>query len=218
MEFDSVEREVFKICEKLNFKKGPCSLFTTFPDIDRQTEDKKKYWHDSVKMEINCFYMMINRYSGYSRSVIFRIKSYELMTISVNIGTINLMKALFDVQIGGPYPFHPQKYSSCCLVIKQECLPALCRTTPESLKGLWGGPNLYQAKSAENQVRWWGPKIKVSQNVLKHILIWEFLKVDEILKSEKVCNWPLATKQATVKTHGHHSDHISYSALKRWRY
>ena len=39
-----------------------------------------------------------------------------------------------------------------------------------------GGPNLYQAKFARNQVQWGsagGPKIKVAQNGLKHILVLE---------------------------------------------
>ena len=56
-----------------------------------------------------------------------------------------------------------------------------------------------------------GQKIKVDQNGVKHGLVLEFLRSDEIFKiwSEK-----LMGQQARQHTSGHHSDQISRSALR----
>ena len=56
-----------------------------------------------------------------------------------------------------------------------------------------------------------GQKIKVAQNGVKHGLVLEFLRSDEIFKiwSEK-----LTGQQASKHTSGHHSDQISRSALR----
>ena len=51
-------------------------------------------------------------------------------------------------------------------------------------------PNLYQAKSAIDSFGGKGPQMKVAQNVLKHILVSEFLKSYETLKFEKIGNCP----------------------------
>ena len=42
----------------------------------------------------------------------------------------------------------------------------------------------------------WGQKIKVAQNSLKHILVLEFLKSDEIFEF----SWVVTSKQATIQT------------------
>ena len=56
-----------------------------------------------------------------------------------------------------------------------------------------------------------GQKIKVDQNGVKHGLVLEFLRSDEIFEiwSEK-----LTGQQASKHTSGHHSDQISRSALR----
>ena len=40
------------------------------------------------------------------------------------------------------------------------------------------------------------PELKVDQNVLKHILVLDFLKSNEILEIGQFCNCPQTTKQA----------------------
>ena len=59
------------------------------------------------------------------------------------------------------------------------------------------------------------PKIKVDQNGMKHGLILEFLRSDEIFEiwSKKLMGQQ-ASKQARQHTSGHHSDQISRSALR----
>ena len=60
-----------------------------------------------------------------------------------------------------------------------------------------------------------GQKIKVAQNGVKHGLVLEFLRSDEIFEiwSEKLTGQQ-ASKQASKHTSGHHSDQISRSALR----
>ena len=66
---------------------------------------------------------------------------------------------------------------------------------------------------------WGGQKIKVDQNGVKHGLVLEFLRSDEIFEiwSEKLTGQQ-ASKQASIHTYihtsGHHSDQISRSALR----
>ena len=50
-----------------------------------------------------------------------------------------------------------------------------------------------------------------SQNVLKHMLVLEFLKSDKIFEISCHLKWQQATNQTTLLTHGHHSDQISCS-------
>ena len=59
------------------------------------------------------------------------------------------------------------------------------------------------------------PKIKVAQNGMKHGLVLEFLRSDEIFEiwSEKLTGQQ-TSKQARQHTSGHHSDQISRSALR----
>ena len=69
-------------------------------------------------------------------------------------------------------------------------------------KFFWRGVlNLYQAISGV--FSFWlgggvggggGPKFKVAQNVLTHILVLEYLKSNEIFKSIKCSNWSQARK------------------------
>ena len=54
-------------------------------------------------------------------------------------------------------------------------------------------------------------KIKVAQNDLKHLLVSEFLKSDEILKIENFCNCSSTTDN---QPEGYHSDQLSRSALE----
>ena len=54
---------------------------------------------------------------------------------------------------------------------------------------------MYQAKSAGNQVGGAGREKK--QNGLKHILVMQFLKSDEILEIGKICKMPQATNPYT---------------------
>ena len=78
-------------------------------------------------------------------------------------------------------------------------------------------PNWHQAKSGV--FSWWvvggggggiwGKKIKIAQNGLKHVLILEFLKFNEIFWNFV---FDLTTKQASIHQHVHHSDQISRSA------
>ena len=60
-----------------------------------------------------------------------------------------------------------------------------------------------------------GQKIKVDQNGMKHGLVLEFLRSDEIFEiwSEKLMGRQ-TSKQARQHTSGHHSDQISRSALR----
>ena len=60
-----------------------------------------------------------------------------------------------------------------------------------------------------------GQKIKVDQNGMKHGLVLEFLRSDEIFEiwSEKLTGQQ-TSKQARQHTSGHHSDQISRSALR----
>ena len=60
-----------------------------------------------------------------------------------------------------------------------------------------------------------GQKIKVAQNGVKHGLVLESLRSDEIFEiwSEKLTGQQ-ASNQASKHTSGHHSDQISRSALR----
>ena len=57
----------------------------------------------------------------------------------------------------------------------------------EKMKGVWKciKPNLQRTKYSGSGGGEGGPEIKVAQNVLKHILVLEFLKSDEIFKIRK---------------------------------
>ena len=59
-----------------------------------------------------------------------------------------------------------------------------------------------------------GQKIEVAQNGVKHGLVLEFLRSDEIFEiwSEKLTG--ATSKQASKHTSGHHSDQIGRSALR----
>ena len=79
-------------------------------------------------------------------------------------------------------------------------------------------PNLVFSKISF-MLRGGGQKIKVDQNGMKHGLILEFLRSDEIFEiwSEKLTGRQAskqASKQARQHTSGHHSDQISRSALR----
>ena len=56
-----------------------------------------------------------------------------------------------------------------------------------------------------------GQKIKVAQNGVKHGLVLEFLRSDEIFE---IWSKKLTGQQANKHTSGHHSDQISRSALR----
>ena len=71
--------------------------------------------------------------------------------------------------------------------------------------------------------KWWGgggggQKIKVAQNGMKHGLVLEFLRSDEIFEiwSENglVLEFLLTGQQARQHTSGHHSDQISRCTLR----
>ena len=87
-------------------------------------------------------------------------------------------------------------------------------------KKLWG-PNIHQAKSGViskslyrgRGVR--GPKIKVAQSGVKHDLILEFLRSNDICEISCLRLTHTHTHTHTnIHTDGHHSDQINHSAQR----
>ena len=76
----------------------------------------------------------------------------------------------------------------------------------------FSGQNIRQAKSGISSFYEGGvPKIKVAQNVLKHVLVLEFLSSDDFL-------WGRGEEMGFVEfIDKHHSDKIRRSALERRR-
>ena len=62
------------------------------------------------------------------------------------------------------------------------------------------GLKMYQDKSTENKSSGerGGPQTQVAQNVLKHILVWNFWNLSKFLKFDNFCNCPPTTNPPSV--------------------
>ena len=78
------------------------------------------------------------------------------------------------------------------------------------------GPKMYEAKSSAISFSW-RSKIQVPEIDLKHTLVLEFLKSDEMFEIGKMVR-VATTKQATNRTNAcrnrHHSEKISHSVSR----